>query len=154
MQSIWLTQASLKRGRVEGRGGDVITILGISSHPCRKCIERSVHVCGFRYDYQPADLRYMLEILACIKGVACILQQADPWMSGYLFQAVYMQMQSFVQLALTHTESRDKVMPLRPTPHLPHTHVCLKTKFHVVIIRELVITEHPSEKVLGLNKST
>lgn len=53
----------------------------------------------------------MLEILACVKGLACLLQQADTWMSSYLFQAVYLQMQSFVQLALTHTEPRDKVMP-------------------------------------------
>lgn len=85
----------------------------------------------------------MLEILACIKGVACLLQQADTWMSGYLFQAVYMQMQSFVQLALTHTESRDKVMPL--TLHLPprSAYACVyKTQFDIVIIRERLRTDH------------
>ena len=65
-----------------------------------------VHV---RYDYQAADLGHMLEILACIKGVACLLQQANIWMSGYLYQAVYLQMQTFVQLAMTHTDPRNKV---------------------------------------------
>ena len=66
----------------------------------------AVHV---RYDYQAADLGSMLEILACMKGVACLLQQANTWMSGYLYQAVYLQMQTFVQLALTHTDPRSKV---------------------------------------------
>ena len=51
----------------------------------------------------------MLEILACIHGVACLLQQADTWLSGYLCQAVHLHMQSFVQLALTHMDSRNKV---------------------------------------------
>lgn len=82
-----------------------------------------IHVCGgvhARYDYQAADLGSMLEILACIKGVACLLQQANIWMSGYLYQAVYLQMQTFVQLAMTHTDPRNKVRtPLHPsTPHM------------------------------------
>ena len=63
----------------------------------------------FRYEYQPADLECMLEILACIQGVACLLQQADTWLSGYLCQAVHLHMQGFVQLTLTHLDSRNKV---------------------------------------------
>lgn len=51
----------------------------------------------------------MLEILACIQGVACLLQQADTWLSGYLCQAVDLHMQGFVQLTLTHLDSRNKV---------------------------------------------
>lgn len=74
-----------------------------------------VHV---RYDYQPADLGCMLEILACIKGVACLLPQANTWMSGYLYQAVYLQMQGFVQLALTHTDPRNKVKGLTILPRV------------------------------------
>ncbi len=51
----------------------------------------------------------MLEILACIKGVAALLQQADVWLSGYICQAVFLQMQGFVQLAMTHLDPRNKV---------------------------------------------
>lgn len=43
----------------------------------------------------------MLEVLACIKGVAGTLQQAEVWLSAYLHQAMYAQMQHFVQLLLT-----------------------------------------------------
>jgi len=52
----------------------------------------------------------MLEILACIKGVAALLQQADVWLSGYICQAVFLQMQGFVQLAMTHLDPRNKVL--------------------------------------------
>lgn len=55
----------------------------------------------------------MLEILACIKGVAALLQQADVWLSGYLCQAVFLQMQGFVQLAMTHVDPRNKVVDAR-----------------------------------------
>lgn len=51
----------------------------------------------------------MLEILACMKGVAALLQQADIWLSAYICQAVYLQMQSFVQLAVTHLDPQNKV---------------------------------------------
>ncbi|KAL0046332.1 hypothetical protein WJX82_009330 [Trebouxia sp. C0006] len=64
-----------------------------------------------RYDYQPGDLACMLEMLACIKGVAALLQQADVWLSGYICQAVFLQMQGFVQLAMTHLDPRNKGMP-------------------------------------------
>ncbi|KAA6416660.1 MAG: component of SCAR regulatory complex, partial [Trebouxia sp. A1-2] len=63
-----------------------------------------------RYDYQPGDLACMLEILACIKGVAALLQQADVWLSGYICQATFLQMQGFVQLAMTHLDPRNKGM--------------------------------------------
>ena len=63
-----------------------------------------------RYDYQPENLACMLEILACIKGVAALLQQADVWLSGYICQAVFLQMQGFVQLAMTHLDPRNKVL--------------------------------------------
>ena len=43
----------------------------------------------------------MLEVLACIKGVAGMLQQAEVWLSAYLHQAMFAQMQHFVQLLLT-----------------------------------------------------
>ncbi len=66
-----------------------------------------------RYDYQPGDLACVLEILACIKGVAALLQQADVWLSGYLCQAVFLQMQGFVQLAMTHVDPRNKVVDAR-----------------------------------------
>ena len=62
-----------------------------------------------RYDYQPAELGCMLEILACIKGVAALLQQADTWLSGYICQAVFLNMQSLVQLAITHMDPSNKV---------------------------------------------
>ena len=52
----------------------------------------------------------MLEILACIKGVAALLQQADIWLSGYICQAVHLQMQSFLQLALIHLDPQNKVI--------------------------------------------
>lgn len=53
----------------------------------------------------------MLEIMACMKGVAGLLQQAEVWLSAYLQQAMYAQMQHFVQLLLTQTSlgSQDKV---------------------------------------------
>ena len=92
-----------------------------------------VHACvgvRVRYDYQAADLGHMLEILACIKGVACLLQQANTWMSGYLYQAVYLQMQTFVQLALTHTDPRNKVNTL-----LHCSHACLATGCCVVSLQ-------------------
>lgn len=63
-----------------------------------------------RYDYQPENLACMLEILSCIKGVAALLQQADVWLSGYICQAVFLQMQGFVQLAMTHLDPRNKVL--------------------------------------------
>ncbi len=50
----------------------------------------------------------MLEMLACIKGVAALLQQV--WLSGYICQAVFLQMQGFVQLAMTHLDPRNKVL--------------------------------------------
>lgn len=65
--------------------------------------------CLVRYDYQAGELACMLEILACIKGVAALLQQADVWLSGYICQAVFLQMQGFVQLAMTHLDPRNKV---------------------------------------------
>ena len=71
-----------------------------------------------RYDYQPVELGCMLEILACIKGVAALLQQADSWLSGYVCQAIYLQMQSFVQLALTHLDPRHKVLCMQLLPLL------------------------------------
>ena len=51
----------------------------------------------------------MLEIMACIKGVAALLQQAAVWVTPFISQAIYLQMQSFVQLALTHLAPQNKV---------------------------------------------
>ncbi|KAL0041117.1 hypothetical protein WJX77_005471 [Trebouxia sp. C0004] len=70
-----------------------------------------------RYDYQPGDLACMLEILACIKGVSALLQQADVWLSGYICQAVFLQMQGFVQLAMTHLDPCNKGMPAMRVLH-------------------------------------
>ena len=73
--------------------------------------DASVTLFACRYEYQPEELGSMLEIMACMKGVAGLLQQAEVWLSGYLHQAMYAQMQHFVQLLLTHTSlgSQDKV---------------------------------------------
>ena len=53
----------------------------------------------------------MLEIMACMKGVAGLLQQAEVWLSAFLHQAMYAQMQQFVQLVLTQVSlgAQDKV---------------------------------------------
>ena len=62
----------------------------------------------------------MLEILACMKGVAALLQQADVWLSAYICQAVYLQMQSFVQLAVTHLDPQNKVWQLHQSVCYPN----------------------------------
>ena len=71
-------------------------------------------LCICRYEYQPEELGSMLEIIACIKGVATLLQHAESWLSAYLHQAMYAQMQHVVQLLLaqTGTGSQDKVLRL------------------------------------------
>lgn len=66
-------------------------------------------LCPCRYEYQPGELGSMLEIIACIKGVATLLQHAESWLSAYLHQAMYAQMQRIVQLLLAQTGSQDKV---------------------------------------------
>ena len=46
----------------------------------------------------------MLELLACIKGFAALLERAEGWLSHALAQAVHAQTRQFLQWALANTK--------------------------------------------------
>lgn len=62
-----------------------------------------------RYDYQPQELGAVLELMACIKGLAALMERAQAWLCEVLAQAVHVQTNQFMQWALANTKPGLKV---------------------------------------------
>ena len=62
-----------------------------------------------RYDYQPQELGAVLEVMACIKGLAALMERAQAWLCEVLAQAVHVQTHQFLQWALANTKPGLKV---------------------------------------------
>ena len=62
-----------------------------------------------RYDYQPQELGAVLELMACIKGLAALMERAQAWLCEVLAQAVHVQTHQFLQWALANTKPGLKV---------------------------------------------
>ena len=90
----------------------LVCITSLSSSSCSalgKPVAAARSAVHCRYDYQAQELGAVLELMACIKGLAALMERAQAWLCEVLAQAVHVQTHQFLQWALANTKPGLKV---------------------------------------------